>query len=53
MTRAFLLLLLLALFCETAFAQNKSIRELQLLFDYDQNAPLDVKEVGTNARAVV
>ena len=44
MKRAFPLLLLVAVFCETALAQNQSTHEL---FDYDQNAPLDVKEVGT------
>jgi dienelactone hydrolase len=32
--------------CETVVAQNQSNRELQRLFEYDQNAPLDVKEVG-------
>ena len=33
-------------FCEPMFAQNQSINELRRLFDYDQNAPLDIKEAG-------
>ena len=32
--------------CEVAFAQNNSINELRQMFDYDQKAPLDIKEVG-------
>lgn len=32
--------------CEIAFSQAKSIDELRKMFDYQQNAPLDVKENG-------
>jgi len=42
----FWLLLLLVVRCEAAFAQNQSIDELRRLFDYDQSAPLDIKEVS-------
>ena len=40
------LLLLLAASCQTIFAQNQSIDELRRMFDYDQNASLDIKEAG-------
>jgi len=46
MRRIFWLLLLLVASCEAALAQNQSIDDLRRLFDYDQNAPLDVREVG-------
>ncbi len=46
MRRIFWLLLLVAATCEATLAQNQSINELRRMFDYDQNAPLDVKEVG-------
>jgi len=46
MKRVFWLLLLFVVFCEPVFAQSESIDELRRLFDYDQNAPLDVKEAG-------
>ena len=39
-------LLLVAAFCEAVFAQTPSIDELRRTFDYDQNGPLDVREVG-------
>ena len=39
-------LLLVVASCEAALAQNQSINELRGMFDYDQNAPLDVKRVG-------
>ena len=42
----FLLLLLVAACCDSICAQNPSINELRALFDYDQNASLDIKEVG-------
>lgn len=45
-TRIFLLLLLVGACCESICAQSPSINELRGLFDYDQNASLDVKEVG-------
>lgn len=32
--------------CQTAFSQAKPIDELRRMFDYQQNAPLDVKENG-------
>ena len=44
--KVFWLLLLVAASCETVFAQNQSINELRRIFDYDQNAPLDVREVS-------
>jgi len=46
LTRIFLLLLLVATCCDTICAQTPSINDLRLLFDYDQNASLDIKEVG-------
>lgn len=46
MRRIFCLLLLVAAACEASFAQNQSINKLRCLFEYDQNAPLDIKEVG-------
>ena len=45
-TRIFLLLLLVAACCVSICAQSPSINELRGLFDYDQNASLDVKEAG-------
>jgi len=50
MRRIFWLLLLLAVPNEAAFAQTKSIDELRRMFEYDQNAPLDVKEVDVMNR---
>jgi dienelactone hydrolase len=44
--RAFLLLLLVAAFCEAVLGQDQSINDLRRMFDYDENAPLDVREVG-------
>ena len=46
MKSVFWLLLLSAACCEAVFAQKQSINELRRLFDYDQNAALDVREVG-------
>jgi len=46
MKRVFCLLILVVASCEAVFAQSDSINELRRLFDYDQNAPLDVKEVA-------
>src|SRR5258706_15138148 len=51
MTRSYIrrilwLLLLVAAACAAALAQNQSINELRRLFEYDQNAPLDVKELS-------
>jgi len=46
MTKIFRLLLLVAASCQIISAQNRSIDELRRLFDYDQNASLDIKEVG-------
>ena len=46
MRRILWLLLLMAATCEAALAQNQSINDLRRLFDYDQNAPLDIREVG-------
>ena len=40
------LLLLFAASCQTIFAQNQSIDEVRRMFDYDQSAPLDIKEAG-------
>src|SRR5258708_18963929 len=45
-TRTFWLLLLVAASCEAALAQNQSINTLRRMFEYDQNAPLDIREVG-------
>lgn len=45
MRRVFWLVLLVAA-CEPVLAQNQSINEHGLTFSYDQNAPLDVREVG-------
>jgi dienelactone hydrolase len=44
--RIFWLLLLVGASCEAAPAQNQSINELRRMFEYDQKAPLDVKELG-------
>src|SRR6266576_5867670 len=47
MRRIFWSLLLVAAACELVLAQNRpAIDDLRRLFDYDQNAPLDIKEVG-------
>jgi len=47
MRRIFWSLLLVAAACEVVLAQNPpAINELRRLFDYDQKAPLDIKEVG-------
>lgn len=46
MSKIFCLLILIVAFCDAAFAQDQSISELRRMFDYDQNAPLDVKEVS-------
>lgn len=46
MKTIFCLLLLVAAACEAALAQNKSVDELRRMFDYDQKAPLDIKEVN-------
>jgi cephalosporin-C deacetylase-like acetyl esterase len=46
MKTIFPLLLLVAVSCGGVFAQNESINELRRMFDYDQNASLDVREVG-------
>lgn len=46
MKRVFWLLFLVAVSYEAVFAQNQSINELRRTFDYDQNAPLDVREVS-------
>lgn len=46
MRRVSWLLLLMAAACQAALAQNQSINDLRRLFDYDQNAPLDIREVG-------
>ena len=50
MRRILLLALLAAATCQTALAQNPSIDELRRIFDYDQKAPLDIKEVGVIKR---
>jgi len=39
-------LLLVVASCHASFAQKQSIDELRRVFDYDQNASLDVKEAG-------
>ena len=53
MKRVFWLLILVVASCEVVFAQSESINELRRLFDYDQNAPLDVKEVAVINRNAV
>ena len=45
MRRILWLLLLMAATSEVALAQNQ-INDLRRLFEYDQNAPLDIKEIG-------
>src|SRR5437773_5568250 len=45
MRRILWLLLLMAATCDAALAQNQSINDLRRMFEYDQNAPLDVKEL--------
>ena len=52
MKRIWLLLLIVASY-QTVFAQSQSIDELRRVFDYDQNASLDIKEVSViNRRGV-
>jgi hypothetical protein len=46
MKRVFCLLVLLAASYEPAFAQTPSINELRQMFDYDQQAAPDVREVS-------
>jgi dienelactone hydrolase len=46
MRRIFWLLLLVVASSEAALAQDQSINEQRRLFDYDRNAPLDVREIG-------
>ena len=46
MKKVFWILLLIAALCEAVFAQNRSIDELRRMFDYDQKAPLDIREAG-------
>ncbi len=46
MRRIFWLVLLLAVTHGPASAQNQSIAEMARLFDYDKNAPIDIKEVS-------
>lgn len=46
MKKVFWILLLVAALCEAVFAQNRSIDELRRMFDYDQKAPLDIREAG-------
>ncbi|MCM3870829.1 MAG: acetylxylan esterase [Pyrinomonadaceae bacterium] len=46
MRRIFWLVLLVPVSCEAVFAQKQSINESRRMFDYEQNAPLDVREVG-------
>jgi len=46
MKKFFLLLLLIVISCEAVLAQKQSVDELRRVFEYDQKAPLDVKEVG-------
>src|SRR5262245_15820545 len=51
--RIFFPLLLLIPSCAIAFAQNQTTSELRRLFEYDQNAPVDVKEVSVLNRSGV
>ena len=44
--KTLLAILLVAASCGAVLAQNQSINELRRMFEYDQNAPLDVKELG-------
>ena len=46
MRRIFWLVLLVVATCEAVFAQNESINEPRRMFDYEESAPLDVREVG-------
>ena len=46
MRRILWLALLVTAMCGTAPAQNQSIEVLRKMFDYDQKAPLDLREVG-------
>jgi hypothetical protein len=46
MKRVFWVLLLTVVSCEAVCAQNESINELRRVFDYDEDAALDVREVG-------
>lgn len=43
-------LILITALCGIAFAQVKPIGELRQMFDYDHSAPLDMKEIGVEAR---
>jgi hypothetical protein len=52
MKRIFRLFLIVAVSCEAAWAQNPSIDEIRRMFDYDQNAPVDVKEVTSSIETV-
>jgi dienelactone hydrolase len=45
MRKIFWLILVFAS-CDATLAQNQSINELRRMFDYDQRAPLDLREVG-------
>lgn len=53
MKRILCLLLFVAATSDAAFAQNESINDLRRLFDYDQNAPVDVKELSVINRSGV
>lgn len=53
MRKILLPLLLMVASCSAARAQNQSISELRRMFDYDQKAPLDIKEVGVIDRSGV
>jgi dienelactone hydrolase len=46
MKRVFCLLILVVASCEAAFSQTPSVNELRHMFDYDQQAALDVREVS-------
>ena len=46
-------MLLVAASCEAVGARGQSITELRRLFDYDQRAALDVKEVAVITRSGV
>ena len=53
MKLVFSLLLLVVVSCQTVFAQKQSIDELRRLFEYDQKAPLDVREVAVINRDAI
>lgn len=46
MRNVFIVLALIAVSREAAFAQTKSVGELRQMFEYDRSMPLDVKEIG-------